>query len=85
MSELTTEELLRRADLSPETERLYLALPRGVRITKARTFAIGATLAMTKTSTLLRLKTLVVRGFLEELPARDGTGQTRYSEWRVRE
>lgn len=85
MTDLSTEELLRRADLSPETERLFVALPRSVRITKERAFRIGATLDYSRTSTLLRMKNLVMRGFLEEFPARDGTGQVRISEWRVRE
>ena len=72
------------ASLSPETRALLDALPRGVRITRERLIAIAAAHGSNERSALLRIAALNRSGFVEEFPARDGSGQTLRSEWEVR-
>ena len=83
ISQPSTRRLVEIASLSPETEKLWRALPRGVRITRDRLLGIAAAQGLNRTSALLRIGTLRRAGFVEEFPARDGTGQTKRSEWRV--
>lgn len=83
LSHASTHRLVELASLSPETERLWRALPRGVRITRDRLLGIAAAQGLNRTSALLRMGTLRRAGFVVEFPARDGSEQTLRSEWQV--
>lgn len=85
LSSTSTHRLVEPASLSPETEKLWRALPRGVRITRARMLTVGASLGLSRTSATLRMGTLRRTGFVEEFPARDGSATWDASEWEVRE
>lgn len=81
----SSHRLVDFAALSPETERLWRALPRDVRITRGRLFELAGRLGLTTKGAMLRVGMLVRHGFLEELPARDGSASMDRWEWRVRE
>ncbi len=83
ISNISTHRLVALASLSPETEKLWRALPRGVRITRDRLLGIAAPLGFNRTSALLRIATLRRAGFVEEFFARDGSLESERSEWRV--
>lgn len=79
----TSHRLVDVASLSPETEKLWRALPRGVRITRERLFSIAASQGVSAKGALLRIGTLRRFRFVEEFPARDGSLDSARVEWRV--
>lgn len=81
----TSHRIVDVASLSPETEKLWRALPRGVRITRDRLLGIAVAQGLNRTSAILRMATLRRGGFVAEFPARDGSANWDASEWEVRE
>lgn len=81
----STHRLIELASLNAQTEQLWRALPRGVRIGKDRFLQIADLLGIDRRAAVVRRNVLVRRGFLEEIPVRDGTGSFDHWEWRVRE